>query len=77
MKEPWGKAAGRLDHMIDDLGLLGVKLRLLCLQIGEPSQHSSTDLSACEVLVIGQDLGDVVHPSIGLLDRREHPRCCF
>jgi hypothetical protein len=29
------------------------------------------------MLMIGQDLGDVVHPSIGLLDRREHLRCCF
>ena len=77
MKEPWGKAVGGLDDMIDDFGLLLVKLRLLCLEIGKPSKHSSADLSACEMLMIGQDLGDVVHPSIGLLDRREHPRCCF
>ena len=28
MKEPWGKAVGRLDHMINDLNLLLVKLWL-------------------------------------------------
>jgi hypothetical protein len=77
MKEPWGKAVGRFDHMIDDLGLLWVKLGLLCLQIGEPSPQASADLRACEVLMIGQDLVDVVHPSVGLLDHWEHPRCCF
>jgi hypothetical protein len=53
MKEPWGKAVGRLDHMIDDLGLLWVKLWFLCLQIGEPVLQASADLSGWEVLSIG------------------------
>jgi len=53
MKEPWGKAVRRLDHMLNDLDLLWVKLWFLCLQIGEPVKHSSTDLSGREVLSIG------------------------
>jgi hypothetical protein len=53
MKKPWGKAVGRFDEMVDGLGNLWVKLGLLCLEMGEPLQQASTDLSACEVLMIG------------------------
>jgi hypothetical protein len=53
MKEAWGKAVGRLDHMINDLNLPEVKLWFVCLQIGEPVLQASTDLSGREVLSIG------------------------